>query len=81
MHNRRPGPLYSFPRGKIEESYKGALQIALEVNHEQGIIEIDFNTGVSWIGMEAAEAVTLATAILAAARTLVEAQAKNATKN
>jgi len=74
---RRPGLEHYFPHGKLDESDRGALNIALEINREKEIVEINFGTDVSWIGLEAAGATQLGMALLAAARTLNEGKPKN----
>jgi hypothetical protein len=52
------GPSGEYPQGKLDETDKGELTMA--VTRVDDVIRIDFGTSVEWIGMSTDEAIGLA---------------------
>lgn len=41
-----------YPFGKVGQHDAGELRLGVAVDHQQGIVHIDFGTPVTWIGLE-----------------------------
>lgn len=62
-----------YPQGKIAPDDEGELLVA--VSSHTGVVRVDFNKAVAWLGLDAAAARTFARSVLAHARELERAQA------
>ncbi len=57
-----------YPSGRVSPDDDGALAFAIGSDPETGIVRIDFNKHVSWLGMEPQQAVELAQMLIKHAR-------------
>jgi hypothetical protein len=57
------GPTGQYPRGRLAADDEGELDMALAVDHDRGLIVMDFGVPVQWIAMSKAEALDLARAV------------------
>lgn len=58
------GPTGKFPQGKKSEHDQGELAVAIGTDKKKGIIQIEFGTSVTWLGLTADDARALAQQLL-----------------
>jgi hypothetical protein len=58
MHDYRPGPTGDYPRGKIDDTDEGGLQIA--VGAYKDVVRVDFGKPTAWVGLPPEQAFELA---------------------
>lgn len=61
--SKKFGPTRDFPRGKLNESDDGGLQIGVATDDQDNVI-INFGTKVQWIGMPPEDAINFAKLIM-----------------
>jgi len=57
-----PSPTGWFPRGKLNENDEGALKCV--ISQEKGVVRIDFNKKIAWIGLPPDHALAFAKLII-----------------
>lgn len=55
-----PGPTGDYPDGRLHAADRGEVQAALTVDRENGRLHIDFGTELSWLSMNAEQALAFA---------------------
>lgn len=58
------GPTGKFPQGKITEHDQGQLAVAIATDKKKGIIQIEFGTSLTWLGLTADDARAFANQLL-----------------
>ena len=58
------GPTGGFPHGKITATDEGEIAFAVGHLKSKGVVVIDFNKPVTWVGMRPEEAIQLAVALV-----------------
>lgn len=56
----RVGPTGEFPDGKLDDSDKGELTLAVTAMPAENVVRIDFGTALSWLALPRAEVLQLA---------------------
>jgi hypothetical protein len=62
------GPTHDFPRGKLNETDEGGINIAIST--EEGNVRIDFGKPTAWVAFPPEQALQLASLIVARAMTI-----------
>lgn len=65
------GPTGEYPDGKISEDDGGELRIAVSLDRERGLVNMDFGTMIKWFSMSPLDAVGLSQALVEASKALV----------
>lgn len=58
------GATGKFPRGLLNAGDEGELRMAIAADRANGIVRLDFGKPVAWLGLPAAEARALGSALL-----------------
>lgn len=58
------GPTGKYPQGKVTEHDQGGLAVAIGTDKKRGIIQIEFGTSLTWLGLTADDARAFANQLL-----------------
>lgn len=72
--SQKLGPTGEFPRGKLDESDEGAIQLGMAADHENGVVRIHFGKPIAWIGLTRDQAMDFAALIIEKAKQLTRHQ-------
>lgn len=59
-----------YPRGKLNDSDEGAINISISVDQETETVLINFGKEISWVGFDKATAIALSMALMRGANKL-----------
>jgi len=62
------GPTGDFPRGKVDESDEGGLQVGITYDKESDTVVIVFGKSITWIGFGPEQAIEFANLIIERAK-------------